>query len=125
MVNKNIFLRNMPFEERLEIVNKLKDKYPDKIPLMISDDKSKKIVKFLVPPDLTLMNILMLLRRRVKLEPHESVYIFANAYKNKSDNKVKDLILCSTVESIASIYGRFKDEDGMLYLSYCKENTFG
>jgi GABA(A) receptor-associated protein len=124
-INKNVFLRNLSFEKRCEIVNNLREKYPDKIPIMISDDKNKKTIKFLVPDEITLMNLLVLLRKRIKLESHESIYIFANIYKNKSDNKKKDLVLCCMVDSIASVYSKYKDEDGMLYLSYSKENTFG
>ncbi len=125
-MNNNKFIRDLPFEQRVETINDLKQKYPDRAPLMITDEYRKmKPIKLLIPFDLTVMNLLCIIRKRVELGPEENIYIFINVYANPNNNKIKESILCSSSESIATIYNKYKDQDGMLYMTYCKENTFG
>ncbi len=124
--NKNKFIRDLPFEKRLETIKEIREKHPDRIPLMIIDDEKKqKPIKLLVPSDVTIMNILIIIRKRIQLRQEESIYLFANIYKNKNDNKIKDSILCSSSDTILSVYNKCKDEDNILYMTYCKENVFG
>ena len=102
---KNKFIRDIPFEKRSETIKELKEKYPDRIPLMIIDENKKnKPLKILVPSDLTIMNVLIIIRSRVQLSQEESIYLFADKYKNKNDNKQKDSVLCNSSETVSSIY---------------------
>jgi hypothetical protein len=124
--NKNKFIRNLPFEKRLEIIKDLKEKYPDRIPLMIIDENKKnKPLKLLVPSDITIMNVLLIIRKRVQISQEEGIYLFANIYKNQNDTKVKESLLCNSSETISYVYNNCKDDDGMLYMTYYKENVFG
>jgi len=117
-----------PFEKRSDAIKRLKEKYPDRIPLIITDENKKnKPLKLLVPSDLTIMNILVIIRRRTHLNQKESIYLFAykNKNKNKNDNKIKEPILCNSSQTILSIYNNHKDDDDMLYMVYYKDNVFG
>lgn len=123
---KNKFLRDLPFEKRFETIKELKEKHPDRVPLMITDENKKnKPLKLLVPSDLTIMNVLVIIRRRIQLNQEEGIYLFADKYKNKNDNKQKESVLCNSSETVSSIYYNCKDDDGMLYMTYYKENVFG
>jgi GTP pyrophosphokinase len=70
--------------------------------------------KFLIPGDLTMGQVIYIIRKRIKLNDSESVFLFVN-----------DSILPPTSSTISSIYESNKDEDGFLYISYCNENVFG
>lgn len=118
------FIRDLPFEKRLEIINELKIKYPDRIPLLITDGNKKlKPIKLLVPSDLSIMNVLIIVRNRIKINSEETIFLFANTYTK--NNKIKESFLCNSSETISIIYNKYKDDDNMLYLTYCKENVFG
>jgi len=119
-------IRDLPFEKRSETVKELNNRFPDRIPVVITDEhKTIKPLRLLVSPELLIMNILVIIRKRVFLNKEEAIYLFATIYKNKQDSKVKKLILCNSTDSISSVYNTYKDEDGLIYLTYCKENVFG
>ena len=69
--------------------------------------------KFLVPEELTIAQLLTIIRKRLTLEPTEAIYLFTNN------------TLPQTSQSLSSIYLEHKDEDGFLYTSIASENTFG
>ncbi len=122
--DKTKFIRDLPFEKRLETIKELKNKYPDRIPLMITDENKKlKPIKLLVPSDLSVMNVLIIVRKRIQIGSEETIFLFANTYTK--NNKIKESFLCNSSESISTIYNKYKDDDNMLYLTYCKENVFG
>jgi GABA(A) receptor-associated protein len=93
---------------------KVRDKYPDRIPIIVeTDDFVLDKQKFLVPCDLTVSQFLYVLRKRIKLKPEEGVYMFINN------------ILSSGTQLLMSHYQNNCDEDGFLYIYLSKENTFG
>ena len=53
------------------------------------------------------------IRKRIKLKPEESIYVFIN----------KKII--SSHSNVSQIYEKNKSDDGFLYLIYTAENTFG
>ncbi|KAG2298033.1 hypothetical protein Bca4012_009229 [Brassica carinata] len=112
------FKQEHPLEKRQAEASRIRDKYPDRIPVIVeraekSDvpDIDKK--KYLVPADLTVGQFVYVVRKRIKLSPEKAIFIFV---KN---------ILPPTAAIMSSIYEEHKDEDGFLYMSYSGENTFG
>ena len=97
----------------------IKIKHPNRCPIIIT--KAKKSVnipnidkhKYLVPLDLTVGQLLCVIRKRIKLQPEHAIFLFINN------------ILPPTSELIGRIYNQYKDNDGFLYLEYSGENTFG
>ena len=105
-------------EQRSFESNRIRVKYPDRIPVIVekspkSDvpDLDKK--KYLVPSDLTVGQFVYVIRKRVKLSAEKAIFIFVN-------NK-----LPPTASLMSTIYEENKDEDGFLYVLYSGENTFG
>lgn len=70
--------------------------------------------KYLVPDDLSVANFMYVIRKRIKIEAEKSIYLFVN-------NKV----MPATAQFISTLYEKYKDEDGFLYITYAGESTFG
>ncbi|KAH6777255.1 Ubiquitin-like superfamily protein [Perilla frutescens var. frutescens] len=115
---KSSFKLEHPLEKRQVESTRIREKYPDRIPVIVekaerSDvpDIDKK--KYLVPADLTVGQFVYVVRKRIKLSAEKAIFIF-----------VKDM-LPPTASLLSAIYDEYKDEDGFLYMTYSGENTFG
>ncbi|XP_044465358.1 autophagy-related protein 8C-like [Mangifera indica] len=115
---KSSFKLEHPLERRQAEAARIRDKYPDRIPVIVeraekSDvpDIDKK--KYLVPADLTVGQFVYVVRKRIKLNPEKAIFIFV---KN---------VLPPTAALMSAIFEEHKDEDGFLYMTYSGENTFG
>jgi GABA(A) receptor-associated protein len=69
--------------------------------------------KYLVPSDLSVGQLVYVIRKRIKLAPEKAIFIFVND------------ILPPTAALMSTIYEEHKDKDGFLYVTYSGENTFG
>lgn len=107
--------KNQKLEFRIQTSDKILLKYKERVPIIadckagISIDKNK----YIVPRDLTIGQFLYILKKRINIEPTQSIFLICN-----------NILLINT-ETIASIYNKFKDEDGFLYICISLENTFG
>mmetsp|Transcript_2193 Transcript_2193/g.4218 ORF Transcript_2193/g.4218 Transcript_2193/m.4218 type:complete len:117 (+) Transcript_2193:65-415(+) len=106
------------FEKRKEEADKIRTKYPDRIPVICEKAKRSEIVnidkkKYLVPADLTVGQFVYVIRKRIKLTPEKAIFIFVNN------------TLPPTGAVMSQIYKEHKDEDGFLYVTYSGESTFG
>mmetsp|Transcript_21920 Transcript_21920/g.38816 ORF Transcript_21920/g.38816 Transcript_21920/m.38816 type:complete len:142 (+) Transcript_21920:230-655(+) len=107
-----------PFEEREQEAKRIREKYPDRIPVICereprSDMPEIDKKKYLVPQDLTVGQFVYVIRKRVKVESEKAIYIFINN------------VLPPTAALMSSIYEQRRDKDGFLYIVYSGENTFG
>lgn len=115
------FKDTMTFEERKSHSLLLANKFPDKLPIIIQRSKKDKLlkdldkVKYLVPINITILDCINILRRRLLLNHTTAIYFF-----NYSHN-----VLLSPSQSIHELYTKYKDPDGFLYIEYSAENTFG
>jgi len=111
----NLFRDMKSFEQRKVESQNIMSKYPERCPVIV--EPTKDIVldkhKYLVPKDLTIGQFIYVLRKRTKLEEHESIYIFVNE------------IMPPTSALISGVYQDNREPDGFLYCKLMKENTFG
>ena len=113
------FKKEHTFEIRAQESNKIRAKYPERIPLIIEKLPNNNILpqisktKFLVPSDITINQFMFIVRKYLKLDPSISIYLFC------------DGVIPNASESISTTYINHKDPDGFLYLFYAGENTFG
>lgn len=110
------FKKKNPLEKRLEESSKIMDKYPNRVPILVFAHRDAPEIdrnKYLVPVDLTISNFLHIIRKRIKIDPSESIYTYF------------DESMVPITAMVSTIYDKHKDEDGFLYCSYCKESTFG
>ncbi|CAN6250205.1 unnamed protein product, partial [Urochloa humidicola] len=107
-----------PLEKRQSEANRIREKYPDRIPVIVEKAERSDIPdidkkKYLVPADLTVGQFVYVVRKRIKLSAEKAIFIFV---KNT---------LPPTAALMSSIYEENKDDDGFLYMTYSGENTFG
>jgi len=107
-----------PFEKRKAEAERIRQKYPDRIPVICEKADKTDIPtidkkKYLVPSDLTVGQFVYVIRKRIKLAPEKAIFIFV------------DEVLPPAAALMSAIYEEHKDEDGFLYVSYSGENTFG
>ena len=73
------------FDERLDETTKILEKYPDRIPCIIEKSEIDKSIlpnidksKFLIPNDLTMSQLIYIIRKRIKIEAEQAIFIFCN-----------------------------------------------
>ncbi len=113
------FKKEFPLEKRLSESRRILEKYEARIPIIVTAHKTCTLPlidknKYLVPNDLTVGQFLHVIRKRIKIDASQSVFMYVN-----------DNVLPPTSATMLSLYRNYKDEDGFLYMSYCGENTFG
>ena len=87
----------------------------DRIPVIIEKKRGSILNaltqhKFIVPSELTVGQLLYVIRKRMKLTSTQTLFFFIN----------------NTIPSSSSLISSLKtDDDGFLYIEYDQENTFG
>lgn len=104
-------------ERKLEAV-RIRQKYPDRVPVIVEKDPNSSIPdidkrKFLVPSDITVAQFQWIIRKRIQIPSDKAIFLFVG----------KTLPQSSAPMSV--VYDEEKDEDGFLYISYRGESTFG
>ncbi|KAI8923278.1 autophagy protein Atg8 ubiquitin like protein [Entophlyctis helioformis] len=112
------FKDDHPFEKRKLEADRIKEKYPDRIPCIVEKAEKSDIPnidkkKYLVPCDLTVGQFVWVIRKRIKISSEKAIFIFVNN------------VLPPASSLLSEVYAQHKDEDGFLYIVYSSENTFG
>lgn len=114
---KKISFRNKhSFDKRKKESEQILAKYPNRIPIIcepFGDVPELDRNKYLVPDDLPIAQFLYIIRKRMLIKPEKSIYLF-----------VKNHIMAGNM-LLYSVYNKYNDEDGFLYITYGGENTFG
>ncbi|XP_076442430.1 microtubule-associated protein 1 light chain 3 gamma-like [Babylonia areolata] len=114
------FKQRKSFAVRKDELEGIRQKFPSKIPVIVERYHKEKSLsrldktKFLVPQELTMSQFLTIIRNRMSLSSHQSLYLLVN---NKS--------LSSMSATMAEIYRDDKDPDGFLYMTYASQEMFG
>ena len=116
--------------ERRNEMSRIRTKYPDRIPIIVSKDPNCKLnniikEKYLVPQDLTIGQFIVIIRNKASLSAEEAINLFIIDYENNQ-------ILVQSSATVASVYNKYvsefknsKNYDGYLYFVYTSENVFG
>ncbi|KAI8465593.1 MAG: autophagy protein [Monoraphidium minutum] len=112
------FKQEHSLEKRQAEAGRIREKYPDRIPVIVEKAEKSDIPdidkkKYLVPADLTVGQFVYVIRKRIKLSPEKAIFIFISN------------VLPPTAALMPSVYEDHKDDDGFLYITYSGENTFG
>lgn len=112
------FKTNNTFESRCSESAKIMEKYPLRVPIIV-EKYNKSLIndidkhKYLVPKDLNMNQFVYIIRKRIKLDKSQSIFLMVNNS------------MCPSNTPICNVYNDHKDEDGFLYIKYTGENTFG
>jgi GABA(A) receptor-associated protein len=108
-----------PVKTRYE-AERVMEKYPGRIPVLVHKNPNSTNTpeidkhKYLVPMELTIGQLMFVIRKRLKLHPEKALFLFV-------DNEVA----CNS-HLISSVYDRSQNNaDGFLHVIYSCENTFG
>jgi GABA(A) receptor-associated protein len=112
------FKEEHPLEKRQAEAARIRDKYPDRIPVIVEKSERSEIPdidkkKYLVPADLTVGQFVYVIRKRIKVSAEKAIFMFVKNF------------LPPTASLMSDIYEEHKDEDGFLYITYSGESTFG
>jgi GABA(A) receptor-associated protein len=112
------FKKQTTLGHRQEESSRMKEKYPDRIPVIIEQSTGCVLPpidkrKYLVPHDLTIYHLQYIVRKRLKVRDHETMFLFCEG------------ALLRTDQYISNVYKHKVDQDGFLYLTYSQENAFG
>lgn len=112
------FTRTLTFDERKKEAEKIKAKYPDRVPTIVirnknSDFPKLESSKFLVPKELTVGHFIYVLRTKIKLRPEQAIFVFVNG------------VLPPNTQLMSLLHEKNVSRDGFLYLTVASENTFG
>lgn len=112
----NSLFKNLE-KEKYEF-NRLRARYPDKIPVIVESELLTK-QKYLVPLDITVSQLLFVIRKKLKkVHANEALFIF---FKTKDTQVLKQ-----SNQTIDKVFNECVPElDGFLYATLQKENTFG
>ena len=112
------FKKQHDFESRKTEANRVINKYPERIPVIVERMKKSKMSlidrnKYLVPRELTMGQMVYVIRKRIHIEAEKALFLFVNKQ-----------IVCNT-STLSEVYYNHKDIDGFLYIEYMEENVFG
>ena len=115
---KSSYKSKFTLEQRQEDSSVILNKYPDRIPVIIEKYHSSLLLdidrkKYLVPTDMTIGQLIFMIRKRIKLSSEKAIFIFI------------DNITPNTSLTIHEVYEKHKDIDNFLYIVYQEESVFG
>ena len=113
------FKNTYAISERKAEANRIIDKYPDRVPIVVERKQGNDSIsnldkhKYLVPSDLTIGQFMYVIRKRINMQSDKALFFFIN-------NQMP-----VTSELMSKIYKDHKDTDLFLYILYQGENCFG
>lgn len=109
------YKQDNPFENRKKSHTKMMDKYKHSIVAILYSSTGLKLPlrKILIKKNWQVFNLMMDLRRRLKIQQHQAIFMFFNNKLKKNNDYIQD------------IYNDEKDTDGGLYIDINLESTFG
>ena len=114
------FQKKFTFEKREQQAMQILRKYPHRIPIICEISKIDRSTihldknKYLAPADISLGQFLYIIRKRIKLQPDDAIFIFT-----ETDN----MPICSI--NVKDLQRKYVNKDGFLYLMISRQSTFG
>jgi len=106
------YKKDHPFEKRAAEASRIREKYPDRIPVICEKEPRSDIPpvdkrKYLIPMDLTVGQFVYVIRKRISVPPEKAIFIFVNS------------TLPPTAALMSTVYEQHKDEDGFMSATPC------
>ena len=113
------FKEQRTFEQRKKENEKVSKDHPTKITIICEKAPNAKLIdipktKYLVDKTLTLPQFYATIKKQLKVDEKEAIFLLVNGKFTLSQN-----------ESMGDIYKKFKDKDGFLYIAYTSEEIWG
>ena len=100
-------------------MDKILQNHPNRVPVYVDKKANDDIPeienhKYLVPKDMTVAQFMIVIRKKIKLDPKKAVFVF-----------VDNSILPPNAATFGDLYTTHANPDGILYVNFAVENTFG
>ena len=107
------------FEKRKAESDRIHEKYPDKIPLILERSDSTHLPeiekkKYLMQKDVTIGQFMFIVRKQIKINESEAIFFLVN-----------NSTVPPTGATMGEIYDKNADKDGFLYITYSAQQAFG
>jgi len=117
-MSSSYFLKKS-FDERVAETQRMREKHPDRIFIYLEKQEGSRLPtidkhKYLVPKDLTIGQMIHVIRKRIDLSPSQSIYLF-------TENNT----LPSSSQTIESLFITNAKKDGFMDLTYNTEEVYG
>jgi len=115
----NTFKAKTSIKDRICESKRVRQKFPDRVPIICERHHKSHTLpeitknKFLVPHDMTASQFILLLRNKMTLDPSVAIILYVQ-------NTIP-----SPQDYVNSLYEKYGDDDGFLYITYAAESTFG
>ena len=124
--NRLPFKQRIPFEERKQFSNQLRQKKPHYVPLVVESDLTSNPIslkkdRFFIPEDSRVSDFVKVLVDKY-IETDSDTPISAISVKIQTADKS---IQPSNEDTIGSLYAQHQEDDGYLYFVVYKESVFG
>jgi GABA(A) receptor-associated protein len=113
------------FDERKAYSDKVKIKYPDRVPVIIQKNETLENLpeldnsKYLIPKNFMVNDILALIRKKMQqVKNKEAIFLFIQTAND-------GFILVPMSYHVDELYRQYVSDDGFLYMKYSLENCFG
>jgi len=106
-------------DERIRLVKELKKKYIEKIPIICEKGPNCKLEgemksHYMLPKDLYFNEFIYIIRQKLKLDSSVGIFLIVDDKYSIMGN-----------DSISTIYEKYKDKDGILYIHYSDQEIYG
>ena len=106
-------------EKRKQEATRIREKYPNKIPIILEKSDSADIIdvdkhKYLIPEDMTIGQFMYLVRKNIKLDSTRAIFFFINNH-----------VIPKMDDTLGQLYEKYKDKDLYMYITYSSEMTYG
>ena len=113
------FKKEKTFEERRAEYERIITEYPKKIPLICEKAPNSKLrnidkTKYLVDGSLSLPQFTASIKTKLDIDEKDALFLLANGKRILPQN-----------ETIGTIYKKYKNKDGFLYIAYAAEEVWG
>ena len=98
----NQFKEKYSFEKRQNESKKVIQKYPDRVPIIVQKHLSSDLpdvnkCKYLVPKDMTMSQFIFVIRKRLQLEPSQSLFVMVNHGLVRSNDQLGDIYVNKSI----------------------------
>lgn len=107
-------------EKLKEEAERILSKYPNRIPVIVERNRDSKDTpdidkkNFLVPDDLTIGQFMFIIRKRIKINEEQAIYMFT-----------REGHFVPTNQFMKEVYKQYQSPEKFLYFIYSVESTFG
>lgn len=119
-IGRSSFKERKSMAVRKEEVDGIRQRFPRKIPVIVERYSKERHLpllnktKFLVPEELTMSQLVAIVRNRLQIDSCHSFYLLINSRS-----------MTNLSRTLCDVYSECHDEDGFLYVTYASQEMFG